>query len=95
MNETMFKSVPVEDAVGMILGHDITQIIPGEFKGPAFKKGHVLKEEDIPRLLDMGKKHVYALNLQDDFVHENEAAERIAKAATGAGIRLTSPSETV
>lgn len=89
----MYKSVPVEDAVGMILGHDITRIVPGEFKGPAFKKGHVLKTEDIPSLLDMGKKHVYALDLKDDFVHENDAAERIAQGAAGAGIKLTSPSE--
>jgi molybdopterin biosynthesis enzyme len=93
MDETNYKSVPVEDAVGMVLGHDITQIIPGKFKGPAFKKGHVLKQEDIPRLLDMGKRHIYALDLKDGFVHENEAAERIARAAAGAGISLTSPSE--
>lgn len=89
----MYRSVPVEDAVGMILGHDITQIVPGKFKGPAFKKGYILKTEDIPRLLDMGKRHVYALDLKDDFVHENDAAERIARGASGAGIRLTSPSE--
>jgi len=93
MEETMYRSVPVEDAVGMILGHDITQIVPGKFKGPAFKKGYILKTEDIPRLLDMGKRHVYALDLKDDFVHENDAAERIARGASGAGIRLTSPSE--
>jgi len=93
MEETMYKSVPVEDAVGMVLGHDITQIIPGKFKGPAFKKGYVLKPEDIPRLLDMGKRHVYALALNDDFIHENEAAERIGRAAAGDGIRFSSPSE--
>ena len=93
MNEQMFKSIPVEESVGMVLGHDITQIVPGKFKGPAFKKGHILKFEDIPRLLDMGKRHVYVMNLQDDFVHENEAAERIACAAAGDGINFTSPSE--
>jgi molybdopterin biosynthesis enzyme len=93
MEETMYKSVPVEDAVGMILGHDITQIVPGKFKGPAFKKGHVLKQEDIPRLLDMGKRHVYALDIKDDFIHENDCAERIARGAAGHGIQLTSPSE--
>jgi hypothetical protein len=93
MKDTVYKSVPVEDAVGMILGHDITQIVPGQFKGPAFKKGYVLKSEDIPRLLDMGKRHVFALDIGDDFVHENDAAERIARAAAGEGIRLTTPSE--
>jgi len=93
MEETIYRSVPVEEAVGMVLGHDITQIIPGKFKGAAFKKGYVLKSEDIPRLLDMGKRHVYALDLKDGFVHENEAAERIVKAASGNGIIMTSPSE--
>ena len=39
----------------MVLCHDITQIIPGKFKGRAFKKGHIIKEEDISRLLDMGQ----------------------------------------
>ncbi len=45
------KVIPVQDAVGMVLCHDITQIIPGRFKGPAFRKGHVLREEDVPQLL--------------------------------------------
>ncbi|MDB9823436.1 molybdopterin-binding protein, partial [Deltaproteobacteria bacterium] len=89
----MFKSIPVEDAVGMVLGHDVTRIVPGEFKGPAFKKGHVIKPEDIPMLLDMGKDNIYVLDLKDDLIHENDAAERIAKGAAGKGIDLTEPSE--
>jgi molybdenum cofactor synthesis domain-containing protein len=93
MEKSMFKSVPVEDAVGMVLGHDVTQIIQGGFKGPAFKKGYVLKSEDIPRLLDMGKRHIFVLDLKEDFIHENEAAERIAMGASGSGIKFTSPSE--
>ena len=43
------KMIRVEEAVGTILSHDVTQIIPGEFKGRLFKKGHVIKEEDIPK----------------------------------------------
>jgi len=54
------KTVPVQDAVGMVLCHDVTQIIPGRFKGPAFRKGHILQAEDVPRLLNMGKEHIYA-----------------------------------
>ncbi len=54
------KTVAVQDAVGMVLCHDVTQIIPGCFKGPAFRKGHILREEDEPRLLSMGKVHVGA-----------------------------------
>ncbi len=93
MNEIKYKSIPLEEAVNTVLAHDITQIIPGEFKGPAFKKGHIIREEDIPRLLDMGKKNLYVLDPADGFVHENEAAERIAKAVCGEGIRLSEPAE--
>ena len=53
------KSVPVEDAVGMVLCHDITQIVPGQFKGPAFRKGHVIEKDDIEKLLDLGKRYIY------------------------------------
>lgn len=93
MEDNIYKSIPVEDAVGMILGHDLTRIVPGEFKGPAFKKGHIIKSEDIPALLDMGKDHIYVLDLKDDLVHENDAAARLAKAAAGREINLTDPSE--
>ena len=53
------KMIKVEDAVGSILSHDVTQIIPGEFKGRLFKKGHIIKKEDIEKLLSIGKEHVY------------------------------------
>ena len=47
------KCIPVQEAVGSILCHDITQILPGEFKGRRFKKGHIIQEEDIPVLLTL------------------------------------------
>lgn len=87
------KEVTVEKAVGTVLAHDLTQIIPGEYKGPKFKKGHVITAEDIPLLLSMGKKHLYVLEKDDTDVHENEAAFRIASKAAGDGIRLTEPAE--
>jgi len=87
------KTVHVHDAVGMVLCHDMTKIVPGETKGPAFKKGHVIAEEDIPVLLDIGKEHIYVLNLEKGSIHENEAAERISKAAVGPGITLSEVSE--
>ena len=93
MNELKYKSIPLKEAVGMMLAHDMTQIVPGEFKGPAFKKGHIIKEEDVSQLLDMGKQNIYVFDPKDGFVHENDAAGRIAKAACGRGIRLTEPSE--
>ena len=89
----MIKVLPVHEAVGAVLCHDITRIVKGESKGPAFKKGHVITEQDIPLLLDVGKEHIYALELVPGVLHENEAAERIAKAAAGPGLRLSDTSE--
>jgi len=85
--------VKTEDAVGMVLCHDITKIIPGEFKGRAFRKGHVVQEEDIPELLKLGKDHIYVWEFKKGFVHEDDAAIRIAKTITGYGISLTEPKE--
>ncbi|SDK37083.1 molybdenum cofactor cytidylyltransferase [Maridesulfovibrio ferrireducens] len=89
----MMKTVPVEDSIGNVLCHDMTRIVPGEFKGPAFKKGHIIRQEDIPVLLEIGKEHVYILTLEDGQLHENDAARRIAKAAAGPGITLSGISE--
>lgn len=87
------KKVLTENAVGLVLGHDITQIIPGQFKGPRFKKGHILQKEDISILKTMGKDHIYILELKAGMLHENEAAERIARATAGLGISLSEPAE--
>jgi len=87
------KSVLVEDAVGMILCHDLTKIVPGEFKGVAFKKGHIITEEDVSQLLDMGKRSIYVWEMQEGILHENEAGERMARAAAGKEITFTDPSE--
>ncbi len=87
------KTVAVCDAVGMVLAHDMTQIIPGEFKGSRFKKGYIVKEEDIPVLLEMGKTKIFVLELGDNDIHEDEAAMRIATAAAGTGIELKAKNE--
>ncbi len=87
------KSIRVQDAVGMVLSHDITEIRPGKFKGPSFKKGHVIQKSDIEKLLDLGKRFIYVFELEAGQIHENEAAIRIAKAAQGPGLALTDPSE--
>lgn len=68
------KLIRTVDAVGYVLQHDITQILPGEFKGRAFKKGHIIKEEDIPVLLSLGKDNIYVFELGEVGVHENDAA---------------------
>ncbi|HSQ90339.1 molybdopterin-binding protein [Romboutsia sp.] len=68
------KKVNTVDAIGHILCHDITKIIPGEFKGRAFKKGHIVKKEDIDVLLSLGKDHLYVWEQIEGMVHENDAA---------------------
>ena len=69
------KLIDTKDAVGHILCHDITQIIPGVTKDAAFRKGHIVREEDIPVLLSMGKDHLYIWEKGETRLHENEAAE--------------------
>ncbi|MFZ7101084.1 MAG: molybdopterin-binding protein [Peptococcaceae bacterium] len=87
------KIVPVQEAEGMVICHDITEIVPGKVKGRAFKKGHVIQREDIPKLLNLGKEQLYVWEVNENGLHENEAAIRIAKAIAGAGISLTEPAE--
>ncbi|MFH0994753.1 MAG: molybdopterin-binding protein [Pseudomonadota bacterium] len=87
------RSLPVQDALGMLLCHDITSIIPGEFKGRAFKKGHVIQAHDISALLNMGKEHIFVMDLGPGDIHEDDAAIRIARAAAGPGIDLSETSE--
>jgi hypothetical protein len=87
------KTVRVEDAVGRALAHDVTRIVPGRFKGPAYRRGHVIRAEDVPALLDLGKEHVYVLELEQGDVHEDEASVRLATAVAGPGIQLSEPVE--
>ncbi len=71
------KLINTTDAVGHVLCHDMTQIIKGEYKDARFRKGHVVREEDIPVLLSMGKEHLYVWEMVPGMVHENDAAERL------------------
>ncbi|MCF8049758.1 MAG: molybdopterin-binding protein [Desulfobacterales bacterium] len=82
----MLKKIDVKDAVGTRLAHDITEIRPGEFKGPAFTKGHEVCSEDICRLQKLGKNHLYLIDLEEDEIHENQAASILAAALAGEGI---------
>ncbi len=87
------KAIPVEAAVGMVLGHDVTRIVPGGQKGPAFKRGHIIQPQDVPAFLDIGKQHVYVEVMGPGRLHEDDAALRIARAAAGTGLTMTRPSE--
>ncbi len=89
----MLKKVELDKAVGMALGHDVTKVVPGKFKGPAFRRGHIIKKEDIPELLSIGKEHVYVMELEEGEVHEEEAALRIARAISGSGVEPSEPRE--
>ncbi len=89
----MITKVRVEDAIGMTLAHDITKVVPGGFKGPAFQRGHTIRTEDIAEFLRIGKEHVFIMDLDDGQVHEEEAAFRIARAVTGPGLVQSNPKE--
>jgi molybdenum cofactor synthesis domain-containing protein len=82
------KTIPVLQAVGTVLAHDITEIRPGEFKGRAFKKGHIIREEDVCHLQKLGKEHLFVLHVAEDEMHENDAAYAIAKALMGDGVAI-------
>ena len=83
------KQIKIEDSVGCILSHDVTKIVPGEFKGRLFKKGHVIKEEDIEKLLDIGKEHIYVWEPKEGQLHENDAAKRIKDLVLGKGCYIS------
>ena len=68
------KLMKTEDAVGQMLCHDITQIIRGVKKGPVFRKGHIIAEEDVPVLLSVGKDHIYIWEVNETMMYENDAA---------------------
>ncbi|WP_372009561.1 molybdopterin-binding protein [Paenibacillus chitinolyticus] len=91
--DPMLREVKVEDAIGLVLAHDLTRIIPGEFKGRLFRKGHQISEEDIPALLSIGKEHIYVLELAEGYLHEDEAALRLASAVRGTNTERTEPHE--
>ncbi len=86
------KKIPVEQAVGMTLCHDITKMVDG-FKGAAFRRGHVIREEDIEELLNIGKKTVFVWEENAGEIHEEDCALRMAAMAPVQGAHYTAPSE--
>ena len=87
------KLMKTEDAVGQVLCHDITQIIPGVKKGPVFKKGHVITPEDVPVLLSVGKDHIYIWENDENHLHENDAAEILRQLCQNEYMSASKPSE--
>src|SRR5512139_4310575 len=82
----MLRKIAVTEAVGSALAHDITEIRPGEFKGPAFRRGHRVCEADLCHLQRLGKNHLYVIDLEEDEIHEDEAAVILAAALAGEGV---------
>ncbi|MCU0593446.1 MAG: hypothetical protein MUC57_18490 [Desulfobacterales bacterium] len=78
--------IPIEDAVGTCLAHDITEIRTGEFKGPSLRRGHVIRSQDLCHLMRLGKRHLYVLKLDPNQVHEDDAAVELATALAGVGV---------
>lgn len=85
----MKKKIPVDQAVGMVLPHDITEIVGDELKGCAFRKGHIIRVEDVEHLRRLGKDHIYVLELSANEIHENEAARLLARALAGSGVEFS------
>jgi molybdopterin biosynthesis enzyme len=82
----MLKTVRVEDAIGRVLAHDVTEVRQGEFKGRAFKKGHLIRRADVCHLQRLGKANIYVLELKTGWLHENDAAVSMAGAFCGPGV---------
>ena len=86
------KKINVENAVGLTLCHDITAMRDG-FKGAAFKRGHVVTPEDIPELLNIGKKHIFVWEPEAGEIHEEDAALRMAAMIPVEGAEYSGPAE--
>ena len=89
----MLKKIKLEEAIGKVIGHDVTRVVPGEYKGAAFRRGHIITKEDVPMLLSMGKEHIYIIEEEEGEVHEEEAALRIARAVAADDMELTKPNQ--
>ena len=77
------KLIKTVDAEGAVLCHDITQIIKGVTKDAVFRKGHVVRAEDIPVLLSVGKDQLYVWEQEEGMLHENDAAEILCSICLG------------
>ena len=87
------KLIKTEAAVGQVLCHDITQIVRGVVKDAVFRKGHVVRAEDIPVLLRVGKEHLYVWERDENMLHEDEAAEILRQICQGKHMSASAPKE--
>lgn len=87
------RLIRTEEAIGQVLCHDITQIIKDVTKDAVFRKGHIIREEDIPVLLSVGKDHIYIWENDENMLHEDAAAEVLRDICMGDNMRATAPKE--
>ena len=87
------REIRVEDAVGKILCHDVTQIVRGVVKDAKFRKGHIITEADIPELLKLGKENIFVWENDDSKFHENDAAEILRQITQGENLSATDVKE--
>jgi hypothetical protein len=88
------REIPVGDSVvGLTLAYDLTGITPGKQKGAVLRRGHVISDSDIAILRDIGKSYVKILELAPDDVHEDDAADSLARMLAGDGICVNLPGE--
>ena len=86
------KKIHVRDAVGMPLCHDITEMNDG-FKGVAFRRGHIIRQEDVEHMLNIGKRTVFVWEENAGEIHADDCARRLAAMATVEGAHYTEPAE--
>ncbi len=82
----MSPKIRLKDAVGLTLAHDITEVRPGEYKGPSFRKGHKVQSKDLCHLMRLGKRHLYQLDTDQNRIHEDDAVLELATALAGPGV---------
>ncbi len=87
------KIIPIEDAVGKQLSHELTGIVPGKSENITFMRGYVVKEADIETLKNMGKYHVKVIDENSNLIHENDGSLMLGSKAVGDGVTLSGPKE--
>ena len=87
------KEIPVREAVGSVLVHDVTEIVRGVVKDARFRKGHVITAEDIPALLRLGKENIFVWEADETRLHENDAAEILRTITQGENLSASDVKE--
>ena len=86
--------IPLEQAVGLPLAHDLTQIdAKNRKKSARFKKGQIITEADLETLRSMGRENLSVMELSPGDVHEDDAAMQLGEALCGENLRVTPPAE--